>query len=585
MAKARPVFGEREIILAPNLLDFYKTCHHFLYKSGITEVCTNMTARSGNHTNIPNGKTYMAGGAQSFVNSILVIEWNKFFDAPKEKAVYDYKRINGHGIGVECDTSHLEALHDLGYLPLEVRSLEEGTEVDYGIPFITVRSTHPDFFWLANAIETIQSNQVWPIQTSLTTATEYKRTIKEFADIDGTPEWLQALLGHDFSMRGMMGGKLDSGATLSGTGHCLSGLAGSDTLPVGFQLERDYGASLDPATPFTTMGSVFATEHSVQCSYNNNDLEYFNTCIDRVGDEAILSLVSDGYDFWELVTGILPQLKDKIMARAGKVVIRPDSGDPADVLCGIQVGTVSYDGDDYDMWRQSVKDDLHNSLSEQTPHGEDGYAISGYYSFNGDVYLCNYAPDWNRYDKQYYFIEEYGDQMTEEKVELTAIQKGLVEVLYDMFGGEEVGGFKFLHGSIGTIYGDSITLARQRDIYERLHAKGFAIANVVLGIGSFTYQYVTRDTHGSAVKATHIVLDGVDTPISKEVKGCEFKKSAKGFLWVGRGHDGKYVLEDNVSRERFEHVSNELSVIWKDGDWKKIITLEEVRANVAKAIG
>ena len=573
----KTAFPYRDVIIAPALMDFYKACHHMLYKEGVTEVCTNFTARSGSHSNIEGGTTYMWAGAQSFINAILVIEWSKFFAAPVEQAVADYKRVNEHGIGVECDTSHLEALHALGYLPLEIRALPEGSEVPYGVPAMTVRSTHSEFFWLPNAIETIQSDQIWPMQTSLTTATEYMRNIRKFGAIDGTPEFLFPFLGHDFSMRGMMGGKLDSGATLSGSGHNLAGFAGSDTLPVAFQLERDYGASLDPATPCSTIASVYATEHSVQCSFNNDDERYFRNAIAKVPDDCILSLVSDGYDFWKLVTEVLPKLHDVIMNReGGKLVIRPDSGDPVDVLCGLHY---------YDFTKEKgISEGYIKYISENPDRAmELKFWEADIVKVNGKFFRT-IKGDYIRRDKYpcldtgYTFKVESYEEVPEHQV------KGLIEVLWDQFGGTEEGGYKFLDSHIGAIYGDSITLERQVDIYERLHAKGFAIGNVVLGIGSYSYQYVTRDTHGSAIKATHIIIDGVHTPISKEVKGCEFKKSAKGYLFV-RVNAGEYELVDNVSRDQFVSEGNCLEPIWVDGEWEKITTLDEVRSNVAKAIG
>jgi len=485
------------------LLDFYKVGHRTMYKEGITEVLINFTARSGKHSNLK-GDSYYWAGVQHFINAILVKEWNGFFAASKADAVSSYKRLCEGGLGVQCDVSHLEALHDLGYLPLEIRALKEGTKVPYGVAAMTVRNTHPDFFWLPNFIETILSDEIWPVQTSLTTAVEYMKNIQEFGTKDGTPDWLLSFLAHDFSMRGMMGGTLASGAAISGIGHLMAGHAGSDNLPAGLLAERDYGAYIGLDKPYSTLGSVPATEHSVQCSFSGDDMAYFRHCM-KVNPSGLLSLVSDGYDFWKLITEVLPVLRDEIMARDGKVVIRPDSGDPVKVICGDQ--------------------------SSSVPH----------------------------------------------------INKGLIETLWEQFGGTEVDGFKHLDAHIGAIYGDSITLDRQREIYTRLHKKGFAIANIVLGVGSYTYQYVTRDTHGSAVKATNVVLNGVDTPIQKEVAGDLIKKSAKGRIKVVNTISGLKLL-DQQTQEQVEEVDNWLELVWVDGDWKRIQTLDEIRAIVKRSL-
>ena len=106
--------------------------------------------------------------------------------------------------------------------------------------------------------------------------------------------------------------------------------------------------------------------------------------------------------------------------------------------------------------------------------------------------------------------------------------KGLIECLWDTFGGTITDkGFKLLDEHIGAIYGDAITLVRQRQILQRLADKGFA-SKLVLGIGSYSYQHVTRDTHGSAVKATSIVKADERIAIFKDPKTATKKKSAKG---------------------------------------------------------
>ncbi len=545
----KPAFEEKEIIQAPALLDFYKAFHHLAYQDGVEEVVINFTGRSGNHSNIKGGSTYMWAGLQSFINEIIVGEWNKFFAATKEQAVADYKRVNEAGLGVVCDTSHLEALHDLGYMPLEFRGLLEGVEVPYGVAAMTCRNTIAEFYFLPNMIETIMSDEIWPVQTSLTTATEYMRTLSEFAAIDGTPEGLLGFLIHDFSMRGMMGGRMTGGAALSGMGHLMSGFVGSDTVPAALALEKNYGAYLGLDRPYETIASVNATEHSVQCSFNNNDLAYYRHCM-KVSPTGILSLVSDGYDFWKLIAEVLPALKNEIMSRDGKIVIRPDSGDPADVICGLR--------ENIDYRRT-----------------KDGKAYAMKY-WKGSAFM---GAEQTEYGK---VVKEAAPTIPDMEV------KGLIQVLWEMFGGTEsgvVGGkvYKFLDSHIGAIYGDSITLERQRDIYTRLHAKGFAVGNIVLGVGSFTYQYVTRDTHGSAVKATNMILKGVDTPISKEVKGDAVKKSAKGRLVVKR-IDNKYVQFDEATPAGVEADDNQHQRVWMDGEWIRIQTLKDVRTNVKETL-
>ncbi len=244
--------------------------------------------------------------------------------------------------------------------------------------------------------------------------------------------------------------------------------------------------------------------------------------------KGILSVVSDTWDLWKVLTKYLPALKDQIMSREGKLVIRPDSGDPVDIICGLE-GKYSY-----------VEDKINKSEAEY---------------------------------------------------------KGVIELLWDVFGGTvNDKGYKVLDSHIGAIYGDSITLERAEAICKRLKAKGFASTNIVLGIGSFTYQYNTRDTFGFAVKATygeltHIREDSKETweqteprEIFKDpITDDGTKKSAKGLLAVIKQSDKgglgagvtKLVLKDQCTKD--EEKTGLLETVFLDGKLTKFQTLAEIR--------
>lgn len=168
---------------------------------------------------------------------------------------------------------------------------------------------------------------------------------------------------------------------------------------------------------------------------------------------GVVSYVADSFNLWDVITKILPTIKSEIVARDGKLVIRPDSGDPVDIICGYNGGFVVESNKKYKATMNFVK-----PTNVEQP--VTGTKIS---------------------DKE----------LTIQK------EKGVIELLWDIFGGTiNDQGYKVLDSHIGAIYGDSITPERQVQIYERLAAKGFAATNIVLGIGSFTYQYNTRDTLG-----------------------------------------------------------------------------------------
>ena len=118
-------------------------------------------------------------------------------------------------------------------------------------------------------------------------------------------------------------------------------------------------------------------------------------------------------------------------------------------------------------------------------------------------------------------------------------------------------GYKVLDSHVGVIYGDSITLERAKEIIRRLHDKGFASGNVVYGIGSYTYQVNSRDTHGMAAKstATRVVTNGEaeNRVIFKDpITDSGTKKSAKGLLSVVE-KDGKMVLEEISNFDLLEY--------------------------------
>jgi nicotinamide phosphoribosyltransferase len=155
--------------------------------------------------------------------------------------------------------------------------------------------------------------------------------------------------------------------------------------------------------------------------------------------------------------------------------------------------------------------------------------------------------------------------------------KGVIELLWDVFGGTiNEQGYKVLDSHIGAIYGDSITIDRADEICKRLEAKGFASTNVVLGIGSFTYQYNTRDTFGFAMKATYVEVNGEAREIFKDpITDDGTKKSATGLLHITKHNGNGYMLVDKVSWET--EANGELQIIYQNGQFQNTTTLTEIR--------
>jgi nicotinamide phosphoribosyltransferase len=489
--------------------DGYKTGHHLQYPQGTSLVYSNFTPRSNKYA--PKGcEDVVSFGQQMTMMQIHESFHNEFFSRPKDEVCGEMKKELSLYLNTDYDVSHFEKLHDLGYLPIHVKAIKEGTLVPMKVPVLTIYNTLPEFYWVTNYLETILSNLLWKPMTSATIARQYRKILTKWQEkTDKERAWFIDWQGHDFSMRGM-----DSvDATISsGLGHATSFL-GSDSLPVISGARHYYGADS------VVVGSVNATEHSVMCSGKKDDEVGTFSRLMKTFPKGILSIVSDTWDLWKVCTHHIVVLKDEIMARDGKVVIRPDSGDPVDIVCG----TIRWENKE--EWEK-------------------------------DHATCKANPE----------------------------EKGVIELLWDVFGGTiNEQGYKVLDPHIGAIYGDSITLDRAEEICSRLEAKGFASTNIVLGVGSFTYQYNTRDTFGFAMKATYVEVDGEGRDIFKSpVTDDGTKKSATGLLVVHKNPEtGKYQLQDKVTWE--QEGEGELHTIYKDGVFENVTTLETIRENLKKS--
>lgn len=551
-------------------IDGYKVDHRRQYPKGTQKIVSNLTARS---TRRPNTKKVVFAGLQYFVQEYLVNQWQKeFFDKPIEEILTRFnRRINNYLGPNSVGDQHIRDLHELGHLPIMIVALPEGTEYPIGVPCMMIWNTKDEFFWVTNYLETILSTSIWGMCTSATTAHQYKKLLVKFAmETVGNTDFVQ-WQGHDFSFRGMFGMEA---ACMSGASHLFS-FTGTDTIPAIDFLEQYYGANCEKEL---IGGSVAATEHSVACTtilnfvekirienagtihqviieddlMNLADIEYVKHLITEIYPTGIVSIVSDSFDYWNTITKTSLALKEAILNRDGKVVFRPDTGDPVKVVCGYKSVRLEKDWDNEDM---AIALKLQAEVVE----------------VEGKYYLI--IPSDKLGENHY----ELGDEITQNEV------KGSIECLWEVFGGTVTEkGYKLLDSHVGLIYGDSITLDRANQICSQLQNKGFASINIVFGIGSFTYQYVTRDTDGYAVKATFAVIDGKDTEIYKSPKGAAFKRSAKGLTAVFKDENGEFYLKDGATWE--EVLNCEFVLIYKDGQVYKTYTLQEVRDNLAKYV-
>lgn len=465
-----------------NAIDIYKVGHADQYPRYTQFVYSNMTARASHYANVfrndAEGPVFdervVVFGIQGFIKEMLIETWNKnFFQQPKEVVLARYKRRVERMINRKVSMKRFEELHDLGYLPLRIKALPEGSLCDIRVPFVTVINTDDRFAWLVNYIETMMSENIWKSMTIATIAWQFRKLFMRYAVRTGVDPSLRSMLvsiqGHDFSARGH-GSHEDAAKNCSG--HLVS-FSGSDTILAVDFIEDYYGKDINEENIDFLAGSVVAGEHSVMCmGGQENEEETIRRIIKDVYPEGIVSVVSDTWNLWRVLTEYVVDLKDDILNRQpdsrglAKVVFRPDSGDPVKIICG----------------------------DPDAPVGSPQY-------------------------------------------------KGVIECLWDIFGGTVTStGHRVLHERVGVIYGDSISLQRAAAILRGLEAKGFASINMVYGIGSFTYQGVTRDTFGVATKATAGIVNGELQEIFKDpITDSGEKKSACGLLRVER-ENGRLVL-------------------------------------------
>ena len=784
------------------LCDAYKISHKAQYPVGTEKIYSTWTPRVSRIEGI---NEVVAFGFQAFVNEYLVDYFQRhFFDRSVEEVCDEYTRVLKYTLGIsDPDSSHIAALHKLGYLPLRIKAVPEGTLVPIRTPMLTVENTLPEFFWLTNYIETLMSLSLWKPSTNATIAREYRKILDLYAELTGGPKDFVQFQGHDFSMRGM--DRVEA-AALSGAGHLLS-FSGTDTIPAITFLEKNYGADITKELVGT---SIPASEHSVMCAYGQDELAAYKELITKVYPSGFVSIVSDTWDLWSVLTKVIATLKPEILAREGKVVIRPDCYDAKtqiltnsgwrlfkDLTTEDLVAQVLEDGtfefvkplkyveQDYEgemvhfydgkgkmdllltpnhrmiytknginkvkeassfphslSWKTDFKrsalkrgatthlsylerlkiafqadgsyqtgtDKIRFSFSKKRKMNRLEYLLNSAdisfkkyglkderfeYSidisaedFSKDLYwvdLESLNANWckefieelsywdacRRSSERFKFdttnkavvdvvelialyagfgclISEYEDNRSDifsnvytahilksnilggQSVETKSVRykgkiycvqvpsgklivkrnratlvcgnsgdpvdiicgdpsspdervaKGVIEILWDIFGGSiNAKGFKELDPHIGAIYGDAITIDRCRSICEKLAAKGFASTNMVFGIGSYTYQYNTRDTLGFALKSTYARINGIEKFLFKDpvtdIGGV--KKSQTGMVVVNKDR----TFTDGLTEEQRSAAEYDLlRDIFLNGKVSNTQTLAEIRERLSK---
>ncbi|MBI9911578.1 DUF5598 domain-containing protein, partial [Escherichia coli] len=287
--------------------DAYKSGHVYQYPSATEYLMFNLTPRSDKWFNSPLAiDGVVAFGIQRFVKDYLIDHWNAtFFERDKKEAIDEILEVMNGVLGKDAiGREHWEALHDLGYLPVEVYAVEEGTVVPMRVPMIVFQNTVSGFHWVAGYLEDAFSAEIWKACTIATIALHYKRICKKWADLTCDNDLHLPYQCHYFAMRGMSGFTDDA---FNAVGH-LTSFKGTDSFPAVYTAKRIYGQSY----PISDIGSsVPATEHSVMCANIaweggnelieeerrfKGELQTFRRFLTETYPTGIASIVSDTYN-------------------------------------------------------------------------------------------------------------------------------------------------------------------------------------------------------------------------------------------------------------------------------------------------
>lgn len=534
------------------LKDYYKMCHLSMLPKGMTKSVSYFTPRKSRVNAWPKVVNF---GTQAFCKTWLIDFFNEnFFNRPEEEVVTEYEKYAHYTMCDAVDSEPIRKLHQLGYLPIEIYALPEGTLVPMHCPFFAITNTHPDFAWLGQALESLISAELWYPMVCATVGHSYREIVDRYyakTCEDNMPR--RRALGN-FDFRG------DDGvyAALAAAGGWLLSFVNTATVPAIPYMEQNYNC--DCTKEEVGFGAV-STEHFVMCSnsafdmaamakreketgipYEYRDIDprcecvFIKRALTELYPTTSFSLVADSYDYWNVVDSILPTLKDEILAHKGCMLVRGDSGDCVEVvtqtvfrLWDIFGGTVNSKG--YKVLDSHVKALYGDSITIQ------------------------------RAEKIYKILDEAG---------FAACNVSLGVGSFSMHCIEE---------------SDIIDVRRVKvgnDQWFDLADNEQAMANVL--------KPHTRDTFSSAIKACYAEFTDEEgnvekMPIYKDPKtdrtagGGNFKKSQKGCCAVfktGEGN-GEISYEDCHTWDEVNNGSNLLVPIFRNGRMVKEETLSEIR--------
>ena len=309
------------------LIDFYKAVHAEMLPKGITKSVSYFTPRM---SRVKRWNDVVMFGLQGFVKTYLMDYFNEeFFGKPFGEVMAEYKRIMDATLGAEAyKIEKVEKLHRLGYLPIEIFSLPEGTLVPMHVPMFGITNTHPEFAWLPQSLESLISAESWHPMLAATVGHTYRQIVNRYYDLtcEDSVSRARALGAFDFR-----GEECTESAVKAGAGWCLSFL-NTATVPTIPYLERNYAC--DCTKEPVAFGSP-STEHSVMCSnfaVDGDEITLLRRLLTEIYPNTSFSAVLDSYDYWNIIENVLPQLKKEILEHNGCMLMRGDSGDCVEVV-------------------------------------------------------------------------------------------------------------------------------------------------------------------------------------------------------------------------------------------------------------
>ncbi len=309
------------------LIDFYKAVHAEMLPKGISKSVSYFTPRM---SRVERWDKVVMFGLQGFMKTYLIEYFNEeFFNKPFEEVIGEYKRVMDAALGAEAyKIEKIEKLHKLGYLPIEIIALPEGTLVPMHVPMFGITNTHPEFAWLPQSLESLISAESWHPMIAATVGYTYRQIVNVYYDktCEDTVPRARALGAFDFR-----GEECTDSAIKAGAGWCLSFL-NTATVPTIPYLEQMYAC--DCTKEPVAFGSP-STEHSVMCSnyaMDGDEETLLRRLLTEIYPNTSFSAVLDSYDYWNVIDNILPRLKKEIMAHNGCMLMRGDSGDCVEVV-------------------------------------------------------------------------------------------------------------------------------------------------------------------------------------------------------------------------------------------------------------